>query len=163
MRKPNVYIATSFVSYLSARLSRDLFVAACQQVTSDWWEDKRTGYDLFASELVVSEAKAGNPDAAAKRLELLRKLPELKITESVKLLAAALITQGAFPNKAQIDALHISIAAVHNIDYLLTWNCRHIDNPATKPIMRMVCTNEGYTCPEICTPIEIMEMGKNEE
>lgn len=112
---------------------------------------------------MVSEARAGNPDSAAKRLELLRKLPELKIIESAQLLAAILITQGALPNKAQIDALHISIAAVHNIDYLLTWNCRHIDNPATKPIMRMVCTKEGYTCPEICTPIEIMEMEKNEE
>ena len=112
---------------------------------------------------MVSEAKAGNPDTAAKRLELLRTLPELKITESAKLLAAALIKQSALPNKAQIDALHISIAAVHNIDYLLTWNCRHINNPATKPIMRMVYTNEGYSCPEICTPIEFMEMGKNEE
>jgi len=163
MRKPNVYIETSIVSYLSARLSRDLFVAACQQVTTDWWEDMRSGYDLFTSELAVSEAKAGNPDAAAKRLDLLQKLHELKITESAKFLAAALIKQSALPQKAQVDALHISIAAVHNIDYLLTWNCRHIDNPATKPIMRIVCSNEGYSCPEICTPIEIMEIGKDEE
>ncbi len=161
MRKASVYVETSIVSYLSARLSRDLFLAACQQVTFDWWENKGSQYDLFTSELVVTEAKAGNPDAAAKRLRFLRELPELKITETAKLLAKALVKQSALPNKAQVDALHISIAAIHRIDYLLTWNCRHIDNPATKPIMRRVCDNEGYSCPEICTPIEMMEVGGN--
>lgn len=71
-----------------------------------------------------------------------------------------MVKQGALPGKAQADALHIAIAAVHSIDYLLTWNCRHIDNPATKPLVRKVCSEEGYLCPEICTPIEIMEVSE---
>ena len=163
MDRSSVYLETSILSYLAARPSRDLLTAACQQVTADWWESKRRRYALFTSELVIAEAKAGDAHAAQSRLKLLREVPELKITEEVRRLAGALIAQGALPTKAQADALHIAVAAVHHIDYLLTWNCRHIDNPVTKPIVRTVCSSEGTSCPEICTPIEIMEIGENEE
>ncbi len=154
---PTVYIETSIVSYLVARPTANLLSAACQQVTAQWWEGKRHLYDLFTCELVIAEAKAGDAEAAAKRLELLRGIPELTISDDVKRLAIALIAQRALPDRAQADAIHIAVAAVHNVDYLLTWNCRHIDNPATKPAVRAVCTSEGYRCPEICTPIEMME------
>jgi len=140
-----------------------LLTAACQQITAEWWEDKRNTYDLFTSELVVAESRAGDQDIVAKRLRLLQGISELKITDDVRQLAAALVAQGALPGKAQADALHIATAAVHRIDYLLTWNCRHIDNPATKPSVRRVCSSEGYLCPEICTPIEIMEVSENEQ
>ncbi len=163
MEKFSVYIETSIVSYLAAKPSRDLLVAACQQITAQWWEDKRNEYDLFTSELVVAEARAGDPDAAAKRLELLRGVSELKITDDVRQIATTLVVQGALPDKAQADALHIATATVHGINYLLTWNCRHIDNPAMKPLVRKVCSAEGYLCPEICTPIEIMEVSENEK
>ena len=96
-----------------------------------------------------------------RRLELLRGISELSISNNVKHLATALIEQGALPDKAQADALHIAVAAVHNVEYLLTWNCRHIDNPSTKPAVRAVCSAEGYQCPEICTPIEIMEVNQD--
>jgi predicted nucleic acid-binding protein len=154
---PTVYIETSIVSYLVARPTANLLSAACQQVTAEWWEGKRHLYDLFTCELVIAEAKAGDAEAAEKRLELLRGIPELTISDDVKRLATALIAQGALPDRAQADAIHIAVAAVHNVDYLLTWNCRHIDNPATKPAVRAVCSSEGYRCPEICTPIEMME------
>lgn len=157
MAKPSVYIETSVLSYLVARPTSNLLSAACQQVTSEWWDRKRHLYDLFTSELVVAEAKAGDAEAAARRLELLRGVLELRISDDVKRPAVAFIAQGALPDKAQADAIHIAVAAVHNVDYLLTWNCRHIDNPATKPAVRAVCMSEGYRCPEICTPIEIME------
>ena len=161
MKKFSIYIETSIISYLAAKPSRDLLTAACQQITAEWWENKRSEYNLFTSELVVAEARAGDPDAAAKRLKLLRGVSELKITDDIRQIADTLIGQGALPNKAQADALHIATAAVHSIDYLLTWNCRHIDNPATKPFVRKVCSAKGYLCPEICTPIEIMEVSKN--
>lgn len=163
MKKFSVYIETSIVSYLAAKPSRDLLTAACQQITAQWWEDKRKEYDLFTSELVIAEARAGDPDVAAKRLKLLREVSELKITDIVRQIAATLVSRGAFPGKAQADALHIAIAAAHGMDYLLTWNCRHIDNPATKPLVRKVCSAEGYLCPEICTPIEIMEVSENDK
>ena len=157
MAKPSVYIETSIVSYLAARPSANLLTAACQQVTADWWESKRHLYDLFTSELVIVEAKAGDVDAVGRRLDLLRGIAELTISDDVRRLAVAFIAQGALPDKAQADAIHIAVAAVHNVDYLLTWNCRHIGNPATKPAVRAVCTREGYRCPETCTPFEIME------
>jgi len=158
MDKSSVYIDTSVVSYLAAHPSRNLVTAACQQITDEWWQGRRHLYILVTSELVIAEARAGEPSMAARRLELLRGIPELVISDNVKRLAAAFIAQGALPDKAQADALHIAVAAVHNIDFLLTWNCRHIDNPSTKPAVRAVCSKEGYQCPEICTPMGIMEV-----
>lgn len=162
MRRASVYIETSIVSYLAAHPSANLLAAACQQVTREWWETERRDFKLFISELVVLEAKAGDAHAAARRLALLRGIPELRITDAVKDLAEEFLSEGALPAKAQADALHIAVAAVHRVDYLLTWNCRHIDNPATKPAIRSVCASNGIACPEICTPIEIREMGHEE-
>jgi predicted nucleic acid-binding protein len=163
MRKPTIYIETSIISYLAVRPSPDLTTAACQQVTVNWWESHRRSFNVVTSALVFAESREGNPGMAKKRIELLRGIPVLKTTDDVKELARVLITEGALPKKAQADALHIAIATAHKVDYLLTWNCRHIDNPATKPLVRQVCSSHGYICPEICTPFEIMELDEYEE
>jgi len=161
MDRPSVYIETSIVSYLTARQSRDLLTAACQQVTNEWWDEKRHLYDLFTSVLVAAEAAAGDPEAAARRMNALRGVAKLAITDRVKTLASAFVARGAVPEHAQADALHIAVAAVHHVNYLLTWNCRHIDNPSTRPAVRAICTKAGYICPEICTPIDMMEIDWN--
>jgi predicted nucleic acid-binding protein len=163
MNVKTIYIETSIVSYLAGGASRDLLIAACQQATKEWWQDQRDRYDLFTSQLVVAEAAAGDPESAKRRLAYLEGIPELRVTTEVGDLARALVTQGALPSKAEADALHIAVAAVHRMDLLLTWNCRHIDNPATKPMVRSVCLAAGYSCPEICTPIEILEAASDEE
>ena len=163
MNVKTIYIETSIVSYLAGGASRDLLIAACQQATKEWWQDQRDRYDLFTSQLVVAEAAAGDPESAKRRLAYLEGIPELRVTTEVGDLARALVTQGALPSKAEADALHIAVAAVHRMDLLLTWNCRHIDNPATKPMVRSVCLAAGYLCPEICTPIEILEAASDEE
>ena len=155
--KKSVYIETSIPSYLTARSSRDVRAAAWQQITGQWWEEVRTDYDLFTSELVIVEASAGNPEAAARWLETLQGIAELPIDEEVQKLADQLISKGGFPTGAEADALHVGIAAVHRIDYLLTWNFRHIDNAAKKPIIRSICVAAGYSCPEICTPMELFQ------
>ena len=162
-KKPTVYIETSIISYLAAGPSPDLMTAACQQVTAGWWEGPRRSYNLATSALVLAESREGEPRVAKKRLNLLRGIPVLKTTEDAKELARALIAERALPQKAQADALHIAIATVHEMNYLLTWNCRHIDNPATKPLVRQVCTAKGYICPEICTPFEITEVTNYEK
>ena len=102
------------------------------------------------------EASAGNSEAAARRIEALESIVELPIDEEVQELASQLISKGGFPYAAAADALHVAVAAVHGIDYLLTWNFRHIDNAATKPIIRSICAAAEYTCPEICTPMELL-------
>jgi hypothetical protein len=154
--KPKVYIETSIVSYLTARLSRDLIVAANQQMTQEWWEKRREDFDLFASELVVREAAAGDEQAASRRLDVLAPLPMLAIDTEVEGLARAMLTQGVLPARAAEDLLHIAVAAVHTMDYLLTWNCRHIANAEIQPTLRAVCRGAGYDLPFVCTPSQLL-------
>ena len=151
-----VYIETSILSYLTARPSRDLVAAARQQVTRTWWDAQRPRFEVFVSPVVDQESRRGDADAARRRVEAAIDIPVLEIVEQAYELAVALIAEGALPAAAQDDAAHIALAAVHGMDYLLTWNCRHIDNAETKPIVRSVCAKHGYTCPEICTPEELM-------
>jgi hypothetical protein len=151
-----VYIETSIVSYLTARSSGDLLVKAWRKATIDWWDAQRHRFGLFISDTVLDEAGRGDKIAAAQRLDALSGIPVLAITEDVLTLSRALVKDGALPRKAIDDSLHIAIPAVHCVDYLLTWNCRHIDNAEMKPVIRNVCTANGFTCPEICTPQELM-------
>ena len=150
--KKSVYIETSVPSYLTATPSRDVRAAAWQQITSQWWDEMRADYDLFTSELVIVEASAGDSKAVVRRLEALQGIAELPIDEEVQELADQLISKGGIPSGAEADALHVAVATVHRIDYLLTWNFRHIHNAAKKPIIRSICTDAGYSCPEICAP-----------
>lgn len=160
--KQTIYIETTIFSYLTLRPSKNLVAAAWQQITFDWWANQRDKFELYISELVVAEAERGDPDAATKRLNQLQKIPKLSIIDEVVTFADKLVQKGAIPLKAADDAMHIAVAAVHGIDYLLTWNCRHIDNAETKPLIRKVCENSDYVYPEICTPQELMGGTGNE-
>lgn len=157
--KPKVYIETSVVSYLAARGTRNVMASAWRQATADWWDIQRPRFDLFTSELVIEEAEQGDAEAARKRLAVLSGIPHLAVTDEVMALAAELIREGALPEIAADDAMHVALAAWHGMDYLLTWNCRHIDNAEKKPVIRSVCAVKGYPCPEICTPMELMGEG----
>lgn len=143
MRK-SVYVETSVISYLTARVSRDLVSAARQQLTQEWWDNSRKNFELFVSPLVVDEALRGDSKAAARRMDALSGVAELELTDEAASLSEFLMKAGALPEKAKDDSLHIAIAAVCRMDYLLTWNCRHIDNAATKPIIRTVCEGQGF-------------------
>jgi hypothetical protein len=153
--KKSVYIETSIVSYLTSRGSRDLISAARQQLTQEWWDDCCQNFDLFASPLVLKEASQGDPAAAARRVAALHGIPKLELVDEAIALAEFLMKAGALPQKAREDALHIAIATVCHMDYLLTWNCRNIDNAQMKPVIRSVCLEQGFVCPEICTPEEL--------
>ncbi len=118
--KPKVYIETSIPSYLTARPSNDIRVVANQNITIEWWETRRSSFELFISEFVIAEASPGNPESAKKRLEAIAELSDLSTTDEVRVLAKALISEGAIPTKAEVDALHIAVAAVNGIEYLLT-------------------------------------------
>lgn len=151
-----VYVETSVVSYLTARATSNLLAAAWQTATAEWWDTHKTRFELCTSALTIEEASRGHQEAAARRLEALEELARLPITEAVSALADALIQRGALPASAQNDALHIAVAAAHGVDYLLTWNFRHLANAETKPLVREVCERQGYASPEICTPSELM-------
>ena len=154
---PSVYIETSIVSYLTARPSRDLIVAAQQTMTHEWWRDAPGRFILVASELVFTEAAAGDADAARARLTALEVVTRLDTTEDAATLTRRLLELGAFPREAAADAAHVGIAAVNRIDYLLTWNLRHIANAAVRSRIERACRKAGYEPPVICTPNELME------
>ncbi len=156
MEKKTVYIETSVLSYLTARPTGDLLAAAWQKITVDWWDTQRSRFDLYMSDVTIEETGKDNPEAGARRLEALSGIPILPITEAVAGLSKALLQGKALPVKALNDALHIAVSAVHGVDYLLTWNCRHLDNAETKPLVRNVCAMHEHRSPEICTPQELM-------
>jgi predicted nucleic acid-binding protein len=150
-----VYIETSIVSYLTARPSRDLLVAAHQQLTVAWWDQQRSHYEIFTSQVVLAEARAGDPDAAPRRVAVLEHLPLLDVTDAAITLAAALVSGQALPAQAAQDALHVAVACVHGIEYLLTWNCAHLANARLRSRIEQICREAGYVPPIICTPEEL--------
>jgi hypothetical protein len=155
--KPKVYLETTVPSYLSAKASRDLIVAAHQQITQEWWERRRNQFDVFISQFVLDEASQGDTEAAQGRLELLSDIEMLDITEDVSRLASAILAAKIIPPESATDAAHIALAAVHAMDFLLTWNCAHIANAAIALRVRRVCEARGFSCPVICTPEELLE------
>jgi uncharacterized protein YcgL (UPF0745 family) len=150
-----VYIETSVISYLTARPSNNVIEAGHQQSTYLFW-DRRNEFDLVASELVVTECSAGDVSAANKRLDALLAIPLLDITARSLELAKELVVAGIVPAKASEDAMHISIATVHFVDYLLTWNCRHIANPEIQARIAEHFQRQGLFLPFICTPDELL-------
>jgi len=150
-----VYLETTVLSYLTARPSRDLVVAGHQQITREWWETRRSSFEVYISQLVVQEAQQGDPEAAKRRLVVIDALPLLEVTAAAAL-ARALVDRGVIAKKSAADALHISIAAVHGIQYLLTWNMAHIANAELRPRIERVCRSEGFEPPVLCTPEELM-------
>ena len=154
--KELVYIETTVISYLTAWLSRDLIRAAHQQITLEWWDNRRRDFNIFISEFVISEAGSGDREAAGKRLEVLKGIALLDVNSEVESLAKKLITEKALPTKSATDALHIAVAAVHEINYLLSWNCKHIANAEMQEIIGKVCVENGYKRPMICTPEELL-------
>jgi predicted nucleic acid-binding protein len=154
--KPRLYLETTIPSYLTSRPSRDLIIAGHQQITRDWWENRRGDYQIFISQLVLDEAGAGDPVAARQRLRVLQSLPLLDITPEVAELTSGILASGKIPRKAATDAAHIAIAAVHGMDFLLTWNCAHIANAAMVRALGSICREYACECPVICTPEELL-------
>jgi hypothetical protein len=156
MKKP-LYLETTVISYLAARPSGDLVVAGHQLITRRWWDAHRPDFDLYVSEAVIEECAAGDPEAAARRLEFLVGVPVLEPTNDSSAIAKRLIGEGIVPAKAVVDALHLGIAAAHGVEYLLTWNCAHIANASLRRRMEALCRTMGREMPVICTPEELLE------
>ena len=132
-----------------------MLVAAHQQLTVAWWDEQRTRYELFTSQVVLAEARAGDPEAAQRRLAVLERLPLLDVTDAAIALATMLITRQALPAQAAQDALHVAVACVHGMEYLLTWNCAHLANARLRSRIEQICRDAGYVPPIICTPEEL--------
>ena len=155
---PCLYMETSVVSYLTARPTKDLVMAARQLTTHRWWTEKRRSFHIFISRLVWDEASSGDSQRAKLRLKVLKPLPRLQLTGEVARLARALVQAGPMPIEATEDAIHVAVAAVHGMHFLATWNLKHINNPAIADEMREACRKNGFHCPVICTPEELLSV-----
>ncbi len=156
--KPSAYLETTVIGYLAMRKSSELRIAANQLTTRDWWENHREEFDLYVSRFVVEECSAGDSIAAMERLALLVGIARLEVSEEISELAQGLMRHVPLPEKAEVDSLHIATAAVHGIEYLVTWNCKHIANPSLRPRIERTCREFGYEPPSICTPQDLLEM-----
>ncbi len=151
-----IYIATTIPSYLTARPSRDIVQAARQQLTREWWDVERRNYDLCISQIVLDEAAAGDVEAAQRRMAVIDTLPLLDLTFEVDGLAETIMQSGLLPVSASRDAVHIAVTAVHQVHFLLTWNCRHIANATIFRDLQHIIMSAGYDMPVICTPEELL-------
>jgi len=158
MPMQTVYIETSVLSYLTSRPSRDLLVAAHQQVTVDWWENRLPLLEPFISPIVIEEVSRGDEIAARQRLEKIAGFPILEVTDQIRRLADLYYEKIRIPEKARGDAYHLAIAAFHGMDFLVTWNFGHILNPRVRTVFEAINTLQGISTPIICTPEELMEV-----
>jgi predicted nucleic acid-binding protein len=153
-----VYIETSILGYLTARPTDNLILAANTKVTQDWWDEYRSSLVLYASEIVEDEVAMGDSKIAAQRLNLLQSITFLDLTEEAVELAQEFLRQSNLPPKASNDALHMALATVYNLDYLLTWNCKHMANAKIQRKLSQISFDLGYELPCICTPYEFREI-----
>jgi hypothetical protein len=156
--KARLYIETTIPSYLVARPSRDLRMAAYPQTTTEWWDQKRNLYDLFISDVVLREIRRGERAMAEARLNAVEGLRVLAANDLAARITRVLLSEQIIPHIATDDAAHVGVAAAHGMEFLLTWNCRHINNPAILRRIETACEQLGVGCPVICTPSELMDL-----
>jgi hypothetical protein len=154
---PTLYLESTIPSYLAARLSRDLLVAAHQQITHEWWLQARQNFDIYISQAVLDEVSAGDPEVAARRLALIQGLPLLALTEEVDTLAEEYHNSLGVPAAARLDAVHLACAVFHRLDYLVTWNCAHLANGRVIRRLQEINTAHGRKTPVIVTPEALLE------
>jgi hypothetical protein len=151
-----VYIETSILGYLTARPSRDLVVAANIEITREWWDTRRSDFQLYSSQAVVKETSQGDAEIASQRLEIIRNFALLDLNQAVLDLSEQFLARSSLPAKADVDAVHIAVATVHGMDYLLTWNCKHIANAQIQGKLAEISLKFGYVLPILCTPYELL-------
>ena len=158
MSKPSVYVETSVISYLTAAPSRDLLVAAHQQVTSEWWEHALPRCAAYVSPVVLEEISKGDKEQAKRRLGKVSKFRVLDVNRDIHDLAKLYFTKIDLPERAVADAYHLALATWHGMDYLVSWNCTHIASGRVRGILERVNAQRGIATPVICTPEELMEV-----
>jgi predicted nucleic acid-binding protein len=158
MAKATVYLEPTVISYYAASRTRDLILAAHQEITWEWWQSVLPGLDPYVSQIVFDEISRGDAGAAQRRLAAVRMFKVLEMTADVASLASAYFDALDIPEKAQNDSFHLALATYHGMDYLVSWNCTHISSGRVRKIVGAINDEMGYVTPIICTPEELMEV-----
>ncbi len=157
MARPTVYIESTIISYYAASRTRDLILAAHQEITREWWESVLPTLDPYVSQIVFDEISRGDADAAQRRLATVGEFKVLEMTADVASLADMYFNALSIPQKARNDSLHMALAVYHGMDYLVSWNCTHISSGRVRNVVTRINDQRGYQTPIICTPEELME------
>ena len=158
-----VYVETTILSYLTAELSGDLVVAAHQKLTHEWWNHARDRFHLHVSAYVLDEIAAGNPVYAERRLELVNDLPILELDDQVEFLVGEYSKRLGLTGHATADIPHFAYAVAHDIDFLVTWNCKHIANGLVVRRLRKINSELSRGTPLVLTPEELLESPEREQ
>ena len=156
MANQKVYIETSVISYYTSRPSRDLVIAARQETTRELWPVLAGRFDRYISMMVLTEISKGDPSAVDERKKAISDIPVLNITQETELLAEAIVIEGLIPEQFGEDCLHIALASVNGMEYLLTWNFRHLNNALTKTHIGRFIEKQGYVPSVVCSPDELL-------
>lgn len=160
--RPTVYLDTTIPSFLIASLSTDFMKARMQRITRMWWARYRPRCDIFVSDLVLSEARAGRPDFVSKRVAALESIDAVCLSDHSQVLCDSLLADGLIPQNARADAKHIAYAATNSVRFLLTWNCKHLANRIILRRVTQRCESLGFRCPQVCTPETMMRLYAHE-
>ena len=154
--KPTVYVETTVVSYLTSRPSNDALVYSRQQATRQLWDEYFDNFEFVVSDVVITEIERGDPEEAQRRLRMIANFTRLDMSPAADGLAQLLIDSGTV-QKSRSDAQHISVATVHSLDYLISWNFKHIVNETKRQHIDRVCRTAGFLPTTVCTPIDLIE------
>jgi hypothetical protein len=155
LQNMRIYSESTIPSYVVARPARDLLQAARQQLTKDWWDFNSENHELFTSQIVLDEIAEGEAAMARQRLELVAELKLLDLTDEARMFTKEILASGLLPVEADRDAAHIALATVHEMEILLSWNCRHIANAAIQTRLRRLAEKNDFALPVLCTPEEL--------
>jgi len=158
MEKQKVYIETSVICYLTAKPSSDIVVAGHQKSTYDWWNKTKSKFDCYISGFVFDEISKGDKNASIKRLGIVKNFKYLEINEDIEKLAEKYFNLFNIPEKSKFDSLHLAISVWYNIDFLLSWNCKHIANAIVNQRLREYNYKNNLHSIILCTPDELMEV-----
>jgi hypothetical protein len=147
----SVYLETSFISACVTNRT-DAASVYRRQTSREWWQTQSSRHELFISAEVLAELSAPTYPASPEALEWANNLPLLDIDPEVRGFAEILVRERVMPSPVAGDALHVAAACVHAMDYLLSWNVRHLANPNKLTHLLTICIRAGFLPPRIITP-----------
>ena len=160
MNRKSMYIETTIPSYVTAKASRDLITAHRQAVTRLFWENERQKYDLYISQFVIDECSRGDPEAAKRRLELIKDITVIPENDAIEELAEIYFGFLDIPERAKADCFHLAVCVNARVQYLLSWNCSHIGMISYAKVYEYN-QKQGLWTPEFFTPEVLMEFERD--
>jgi predicted nucleic acid-binding protein len=152
---PRVYIETTIPSFYHEFRTEPEMLAR-RAWTREWWDERRSDFDLVTSEAVIDELAKGDFPQKNDALALIEKVPLVDIDEASADIVEAYIKHHVMPADPAGDALHLALASEHRCDFLLTWNCKHLANANKFAHIRRINGILGLFVPLLVTPLELL-------